>query len=197
MLRLFILLGLALGAGILGWFIRGQTSLDQLPGNRTSDIGPILERIHMLSSLTTLRVDVADAVVTELQGRTGGITAVLVVHGEATLGVDLSQAKFQSINPKQRIAVLLLPQPRTEMVKLDHQKTKLIGLNTSGLWMIVPGGDDADAVISDLAYQRGEELVASAAAHPELAEQARNQAERVISSFFEAISWKMKVRWSG
>jgi len=68
----------------------------------------------MLSALTTLRVDVADAFVTELSGRTGGTTAVLVVRGQVVIGVDLAAARFDSVDPQERSAVLLLPQPRVQ-----------------------------------------------------------------------------------
>jgi len=196
-LKILVMLGLVLGAGILGWFMRGEMTTDRPPSTRTSDVGPILDRIHTLSSLTTLRVEVADAVIVELKGKTGGISAVLVVHGEATLGVDLSQAKFQAVNEADRRAILVLPSPCVQSVKLDHQKTKLIGLTTSGLWLIVPGRDDADVALSDLAYRRGEEIVAAVAFNPEVAGQARRQAERVIQSFVQPLQWTIEIRWSG
>jgi hypothetical protein len=195
--KILVTLGLVLGAGILGWFMHGEMTTDRRAHMRTVDVGPILDRIHTLSSLTTLRVDVADTVVTKLRGRTGGISAVLVVHGEATLGVDLSQAKFQAVSEAERRAILVLPQPRVQSVKLDHRKTKLIGLSTNGLWLIVPGGDDADAPLSDLAYRRGEEIVAAAAADPQLAGQAREQAKRVIQSFVQPLHCKIEIRWDG
>ncbi|MGA2442077.1 MAG: DUF4230 domain-containing protein [Tepidisphaeraceae bacterium] len=196
-LKILVMLGLVLGAGILGWFIHGAMTTDRPAPLRTVDVGPILDRIHTLSSLTTLRVEVADAITMELRGKTGGISAVLVVHGEATLAVDLSQAKFQALDESDRRAILVLPPPRVQSVKLDHQKTKLIGLSTNGLWLIVPGGDEADATLSDLTYRRGEELVATAAADPELAELAREQAERVIQSFVQPLHWTIEIQWGG
>jgi len=194
-LKIVVIVGLVLVAGVMGWLIRGEMTTDLPASTRTSDVGPILERIQALSSLTTLRVNVADAVIVELQGRTGGISAVLVVHGEAMLGVDLSQAKFESVNEADRRAILVLPSPRVQSVQLDHRKTKLIGLSTSGLWLIVPDGDEADAAISDMAYRRGEEIVTGAAADPELVEQAREQAERVIQSVIRPLHWTIEMRW--
>jgi len=195
MLKILVMLGFMAAAGALGWYVRGEIEQDHVESTRSSDVGPILERIHTLSSLTTLRVEVADAVVVELRGKTGGISAVLLVHGEATLGVDLSQAKFTAVNEMNRRAILILPQPRVQFVKLDHGRTKLIGLGTDGLWLIVPGGNDADAAIYDLAYRRGEAIVSAAAADPELARQAREQAERIIACTFEPIFWKIEVLW--
>jgi len=110
--------------------------------------------------------------------------------------------RLAGVNAHQRYgadrrAILILPSPRVQLVKLDHRKTKLIGMSTKGLWLIVPGGDDADSVISDLAHRRGEEIVAEAADDPELAEQARGQVEQVMRTFFTAISWTMEIQWSG
>jgi Protein of unknown function (DUF4230) len=196
-LKMLVMLGLVLAAGAMGWFIGAEMTTDRSEATCSSDVGPILDRIHTLASLTTLRIEVADAVIVALRGRTGAISAVLVVHGEATLGVDLSQAKLESVNEADRRATLVLPRPQVQSAKLDHKKTKLIGLSTDGLWLIVPGGDDADAAISDLAYRHGEEIVAGAADDSELAEQARGQAELVLRIFFRAIGWTTEIRWSG
>jgi len=103
--------------------------------------------------------------------------------------------RHQPVRPDRR-AILALPPPRVQSANLDQQNTKLIGLSTNGLWLIMPDGDDADAAISDLAYRRGEEIVAAAAADPELAGEAREQAERVIQSFVQPLQWKIEIRWS-
>jgi hypothetical protein len=78
--------------------------------------------------------------------------------------------KFEVVNEADRRVILILPSPQVQSVKFDHQKTKLIYMSTDGLWLIVPDGDGAGAVISDLAYRRGEEIVAEAAAEQELPE---------------------------
>jgi len=112
-------------------------------------------------------------------------------------GTSLSLPKL-ILRRSKRIArrvIVILPQPRVEFVRLDHEKMKLIELEANGLWLIVPGGNDADAAICDLAYRRGEEIIVAAAADPELAEPARDQAERIIGCIFEPIFWKIEVRW--
>jgi hypothetical protein len=70
-------------------------------------------------------------------------------------------------------------------------------MSTNGLWLIVPGGDDADTAISDLAYRRGEEIVAATTADRELAWQAREQAELVIQSFIQPLRWTVEIEWGG
>ena len=60
---------------------------DRTPAaTRVAGAGPTIERVRELSALTTLRIDVADAFVTELRGRTGGTTAVLVKGNPSTFG---------------------------------------------------------------------------------------------------------------
>ncbi len=158
--------------------------------------GPTIERVRELAELTTLRVDVADAFVTELRGRTGGTTAVLVVRGEVVVGVDLAGARFESVDAQGRIAVLVLPQPRVQFARLDHERTRLVGVWAGGLWRIVPGGTDADAAAVNAAYREAQRAVAGAADDSQLAERARRQAEVVLRAFFGALAWDVQVRWA-
>jgi hypothetical protein len=157
--------------------------------------GPTIERVRELSALTTLRVDVADAFVTELRGRTGGTTVVLVVRGEVVIGVDLAGARFESVDGQGRSAVLALPQPQVQFARLDHERTKLVGVWPGGLWTIVPGGADADAAAVNAAYREAQRAVVGAADDPELAGRARRQAEAVLRTFFGALGWDVRVRW--
>src|SRR5437763_2793542 len=93
-----------------------------------------LERIQTLSVLTTLRVEVADARVTEIAGYTGSIKAVLVIRGEVDIGVDLSKARFEAIDESARSATLSLPTPSLQSAQLDQQRTKLVGVWPTGVW---------------------------------------------------------------
>src|SRR5947209_7013715 len=151
-----------------------------------------LERIQTLSVLTTLRVEVADARVTEIQGYTGSIKAVLVIRGEVNIGVDLSRARFESIDQDARTATLVLPEPAVQSARLDQQRTKLIGAWPTGLWVIVPGGQEADVVTVNRAYRDAERSVSEAANDALLIERSRMQAEQVLRAFFEALGWTVK-----
>ena len=142
-----------------------------------------------------MRIDVADAFVTELRGRTGGTTAVLVVRGEVVIGVDLAGARFGSLHPEGRSAVLLLPQPQVHFARLDHERTKLVGNWAGGLWMVAPGGRDADAAAVNAGYREAQRAVAAAADDPELAGRARRQAQVVLRAFFAALGWDVQVTW--
>ena len=113
-----------------------------------------------------------------------------------TVGVDLSAARFEQVNNPAHTAVLLLPQPRVQSVSLDHEHTKLIGVWPSGLWTIVPGGEEADTAAVNLAYRDAQRAVRAAAEDPHLWERARRQAESVLKTFLAALDWKAEIRWA-
>jgi hypothetical protein len=159
----------------------------------TIESGPTLEQIQSLAELTTLKVNVADVIVTELAGKTGGIQCVLVVHGSVKLGVDLSKARFESVDQRNRTAVLILPAPRVQSVSLDQQKTKVVELCENGLWIIVPGSGGANAEAVNLAYREAEQLVAQAAQDPELIGRAQTQTDEVLTMSFRAINWTVQI----
>lgn len=171
-------------------------SLERTPAvARVASAGPAIERVRELSALTTLRVDVADAFVTELRGRTGGTTAVLVVRGEVVIGVDLAAARFDSVDRERRSAVLRLPQPRVQFARLDHERTRLVGVWHGGLWALAPGGREASAVAVNNAFRDAQRAVAHAAIDPALAVRARRQAEVVLRAFAAALGWEAQIRW--
>ena len=91
---------------------------------------------------------------------------------------------FDSVDPQGRSAVLLLPQPRVQFARLDHERTKLVGIWPGGLWTIVPGGRDADAAAVNAGYREAQRAVAAAA--DDLAGRARRQAQVVLRAFFAA-----------
>jgi hypothetical protein len=186
---------LVLGGVILGWRVHMWQQATSQPSVSKTDSGPTLEEIQTLADLTTLRVNVADAIVTELTGKTGSINVVLVVHGSVTLGVDLSKTRFESVDQRNRTALLVLPAPQVESISLDQQKTKVVALVENGLWIIVPGNGEADGVAANLAYREAEKVVERAAEDPELTERARMQAQDVLTTFFSTFLWTIQIRW--
>ena len=161
----------------------------------STSAGLSIDRVRALSELTTLKVDVADALATEIRGYTGNIKAVLLVRGDLTIGVDLSAAKFASVNEHARKGVLEVPKPKVLTVRLDHERTKLLGIWSGGLWTIVPGGGDADTGVVNQAFKDAQRTVATAAGDPVIVDRSKRQAEQVLTSFFKAIEWDVEVRW--
>jgi hypothetical protein len=46
-------------------------------------------------------------------------------------------------------------------VNLDQNRTKVIGLNSTGLWMIVPGGSSANVAAANLSFKEADALCVS------------------------------------
>jgi hypothetical protein len=156
--------------------------------------GPSVEQVHKLSSLVTMKVEVADAQVTSVQGQTGGMRVALLVRGDFLIGVDLSQARFEQVDHLKRTVVLVLPQPRAASPRLNHERTKVFEVTSHGLWLLVPG-DAGRAKALELAHAEAQRLVAEAATSASVTGRARSQAESVLGSFFDAAGWTISVRW--
>jgi hypothetical protein len=187
-LRLIVLAMTAGGA--LAWW----TIVPERPPVQAS--GPTIEQIQLLAELVTLKVELADVRMTELRGTLGGLQAILMVRGEVAVGVDLAEARFESVDQRNRHAVLLLPQPKVVSVRLDHERTKLVGIWPWGLWMVVMGGREADSALVNRAYQEAQQGLGDAARDTSLLERSREQAQKVLRQFCEAMGWTIEIRWS-
>src|SRR5687767_6832787 len=95
------------------------------PDRAAASSVPTIEQVRDLSELVTTCVDVADVQLTDLRGWTGGVRVAMLVRGQYWLSTDLSQARFESIDPTTKTAVLVLPPPRATSPRLDHDRTKL------------------------------------------------------------------------
>lgn len=184
-----VLLLVGIGCGLL---LGGR--LNPPHALNSQHVAPTIEQVQALASLVTTRVDVSDIQETEIQGHAGGIRAALLVKGDFLLGVDLSKAKFDSIDVQTHQAVLVLPQPRVSSPRLDHTRTRLFAVCESGLWQIVPG-DRADTAVVNAAYRDAQQLVTQVSTHADLLDRSRRQAEQVLRCFFEALGWTVTVRW--
>jgi hypothetical protein len=157
--------------------------------------GPTIEQVQALSCLVTTRVDVADVQETHLDGYTGGAQVAMLIKGDFLLGVDLSQARFESVNNAARTVVLVLPQPQITSPRLDHERTKVFRVNQSGLWQIAPGGGQTSGDVIDRGYRDAQRFVAAASNDPSFIGRSRQQAEQVLVAFFNAMGWKVTLRW--
>jgi hypothetical protein len=187
--RSFVYVLLTVGLFVL--LVRAVDDFFAKPQSRV----PTIEQVQQLSELVTLKVDVADIQQTEIRGYVGGTKAAILVKGDVRLAVDLSQAKFQTISENRKMAVLVLPQPHVSSPRLDHARTRLFTVQDQGLWQIVPG-DAAQTAVLNKAYREAQDVVRRAGQSPELVEQAKRQAEKVLTTFFEAMGWKVVVRWN-
>jgi hypothetical protein len=114
---------LGIGSGAAG-FALGHRLAKPRPGEAPAASPPTVEQVRRLSSLVTTRVEIADVQETAVEGYTGGIR-VMLVRGDFLMGVDLSQARFESVDTVARTATLLLPAPRAASPRVDHARTRL------------------------------------------------------------------------
>jgi hypothetical protein len=203
-MRLVWMLGLMATSLVIGWLLADRYLVRQpapvpppipAPVVINYHTGPTIDQIRSLACLVTTRIDVADVQETRLSGRTGGVRAALLIKGDYLLGVDLSQAKFQSVDDAARTAVLLLPQPRVTSPRLDHERTKVFSLTQSGLWQVTPGGGQTSGQVIDRGYRDAQCFIAAACNDTGMIARSRQQAEQVLGVFFRAMDWKVTVRW--
>lgn len=160
-------------------------------------VGPTIEHVRELSELVTIRVDVADVQETLVAGHLGSLRVALILKGDFLLSIDLTQARFESVDAAGKTAVLVLPTPRATSPRVDHDRTRVVAVTDEGLWTVVPGDDAARGRIVNLAYIEAQRTVAAAAADRVLVERARRRAEQVLSTFFRAAGWAVRVQWKG
>jgi hypothetical protein len=158
--------------------------------------GPTIEQIQQLTELVTQRVEVSDVVETGIRGRTGGVKAALIVHGDVLVTVDLQQARIVSRDDTSRTLLLELPAPMATSPRVDHQRTKIYQITSTGLWLLVPT-NDAAAAVTDRAFGQAQDAVAHAGADAKALEKARSHAEEVIAAFCRDVGWTVQIRWRG
>ncbi len=182
---------LVLCVGIAGgWLLHNNGASDR---NCQPTSCPSIEQIQQLASLAVLRVPVADVKIYQMEGYTGGIEAILVVKGDVEIATDLSAGRFETIDPEQRHAVLLLTIPAPRRPRVDHEHTQLYRIDRSGLWVLPGGGAETDLV--NRAMSHAQRLVGKAGTTPAILDQARERTTDVITKFFGAIGWTVDIRW--
>jgi hypothetical protein len=193
MMLVMLVLVLALGLG----FLAGR-SLLRRPWSTVPTAywhgGPSLEQIQTLSSLVTMRVEVADVQQTQIAGHTGSVKAAVLVKGDYLLGVDLSRAKLEGVDPATQTAVLVLPEPQVQSPRVDHVRTRVFAITHDGLWLLVPGDAGRTEVIN-LAFVDAQRCVEMAAADPALMQRCRDQTRQVLTTFCRGFGWTVEVRW--
>ena len=153
-----------------------------------------IEQIQSLWSLVTARVQVADVILIEQQGLTGGLQVAAAVKGDYLIEIDLAQARLNQVDPQRRHAVLVLPPPAATACRVDLERSRLFGLGSYGLWQITPG-DAGYTAVTNKAYREAQATIAAAASNPQALSQARHHAELVLTTFLRALGWEVSVRW--
>ena len=157
---------------------------------------PSVEQLKPLARLLTHRAIVVDVVSVSLIGYTGDLRASVIVRGDALLSVDLTKAHIEQVDHEARSLVLVLPRPHVVSARLDHEGTRIVAIESSGLWALMPC-DDARAEIIGRAMLVAQDAVMKAASESLVIEEARKRAEVLIVAFFaDTLRWTVTVRWA-
>jgi hypothetical protein len=185
----FFLLGVATD-------LRRSSQGNMLVSRSGSEPGVLMiNHLRQLAELTTLAVDLTDIQQTSINGHVGGISAVLLVKGEALITTDLGRARFESIDSANKKAVLILAPPTVSTAEIDHDHSRLFAVTEQGLWLITPGNRLNEEVVNR-AFANAQHAIADAGNQPELLAKARHQTEIVLQGFFGALGWEVNIRWS-
>jgi hypothetical protein len=156
---------------------------------------PSIERIRELSELTVLEIEATKIVTTVIRGHTGSTTAVVLVHGTATYGVDLEAARYARVDREQQELILALPVPTVRRVAINPQTSQMLSCQRSGLWQLATGPAWEDTALSN-ALAIGHDRLARDTSNGEFTSRAKRQAEAAIGRFIGELGWTLsEVRW--
>lgn len=187
----------AVAGSVAGWqFTRSRTiSAPTTPPVIVHEPSvPTIEQVRELASLVTLRISLSDVQRSTLDGYTGGVAATLLVRGEVEVRTDLSEARFLSVDTQQRQATLALPAPTIGAARLTH--TKILEIDRSGLWSFMPREAD-EGVLVNQAISHAKDVFTRHIKREgaQYLARARDKAEQVLSGFFNALGWELRIEW--
>lgn len=149
---------------------------------------PRITEIQKLGELVVLRVNVADV----LEDASDEYKGVWIVRGDALVAVDMQSAKLQSADEKTKKLVVLLPQPRVIQPRVDHEKTKTYDVSKKIWWNPFVGKSDG---FRDQAMRKAQRIVDRQSAEDEVMQQAREQAELMLTNMYRFVGWEIDVVW--
>ena len=155
---------------------------------------PTIEEVRQLASLVTLDVPISDIHVSRMSGFTGGLKMAIAVRGDVQIATDLRFARFENVDAQRQRITLVLPNPRPDRPRLDHEETRILEIDRNGLWNL-QFGQAGERVLTNRAYAAAQRVLLEAADRPELIEKARDQAEKVMRGFFGALGWEVAIEW--
>jgi hypothetical protein len=180
------LLAAGLAAAIWGSYELGHGA----GGTRFHSSGPRIEEVREIAKLAVLRVQVADVI----EGVTAGARAALLVKGDADMAVDLERIEIADLDESSRTATLRIPTPQPERPRVDHDRTRIYELEETGLAWLNPFADARPDLLADC-MRAAQEDVERAVRDAGFVTRAKEQAERLLRSFYRQWGWEVAVQW--
>jgi hypothetical protein len=146
--------------------------------------------VQKLSELVTLRVRQR----TTLTGQNNWYKGIWEIEGDALFGCDCGQAKWSAIDQEHKTLTLRLPEPRLQMARVDHERTRLYDFRciTWNPACLFQGDPDA---IKEEAMKHAQEKLGNTANTEEHLSVAKQQAEYKLRDFYTVLGWNLTVGW--
>lgn len=203
-LRTLLAVAAAAAAGAAGtwWAVRQPAA---------QAAAPALVALEGMGHLVSLKVRYANVIEftqqltqgipwTQWELRLGGTQVLLVARGECLVGTDMRQARYETVDPAMRTAVLRLPAPATVSARVDHGPRDQGGsyfyaVQGTGIEPLIPGSANRTQAI-DAALQRAQQDMERSCQSAGTLATARTHAEDALKPLFTATGWQVQIRWN-
>ncbi|GAB3541127.1 DUF4230 domain-containing protein [Spirosoma fluminis] len=184
LLRLFLIAVLIAGLIAVWEQVRTASVLSRFRRNDSTK-SIVLKEVTALGKLELVKYTFKDIVEHEqVNTLLPNANAVLIVEGEATGCIDLTQLAPASIVTTADSVIVKLPQPELCSWKINHDRSRVYDTKFSFL--------DESQLVSD-AYRQAETQIHQSALNGGVLEQARHNADQLLRPLLERVSNK-KVR---
>ena len=147
---------------------------------------PPVSAFRILSELVTTEVHLS----TTIEGGNSEWQTRYLVHGQAHLGIDLSQVRYTRIDPVQRLAVLRLPQPHLIMSKVDHDRSEELWMR-SQVWF----ASSSPQLVRAEVWKAADHKIEKLGQEPTYVTQTKKQAELVLLQLVQGLNWTIRFEW--
>ena len=183
--RLFIVALVAVGLIAIWEQIRGSNALSRFRRDDKTTQSIVLKEVTALGKLELVRYTFKDIVEHEqVNTFLPNANAVLIVEGEATGCIDLTQLGAADITTHGDSVTVQLPKPELCGWKINHDRSRVYDTRYSFL--------NESQLVSN-AYQQAERQVRQSALNGGILDQTRRNADRMLRPLLERISGR-KVR---
>jgi hypothetical protein len=185
LLRLFIIAILVAGLIAIWEQIRGSDVMSRFRRGDKTTQSIVLKEVVALGKLELVSYTFKDIIEHEqINTFLPNANAVLIVEGQATGCIDLSQIKPDDIQAEGDSVVVLLPKPELCSWKINHDRSRVYDTRFSFL--------DQSQLVSD-AYRQAERQIRQSALNGGILDQTRHNADKMLKPLLERISGR-KVR---
>ncbi|QHV98885.1 DUF4230 domain-containing protein [Spirosoma endbachense] len=185
LLRLFIIAILVAGLIAIWEQIRGSDVMSRFRRGDKTTQSIVLKEVVALGKLELVSYTFKDIIEHEqVNTFLPNANAVLIVEGQATGCIDLTQIKPDDIQAEGDSVVVLLPKPELCSWKINHDRSRVYDTRFSFL--------DQSQLVSD-AYRQAERQIRQSALNGGILDQTRHNANQMLKPLLERISGR-KVR---